>query len=188
MPIINQHIMNGEVVVFPTETVYGLGCDATNEQAVKRVYALKKRDKKPLSIIVPDLDTARKYALFSPREEALARKYWPGPLTLILKKREGTNLADGVTMGLPTVGIRIPAYPPLLDVMSETGKPLVATSVNATGEAEYTKAEEIKKAFPTGIDYLWADDSVLSGEASTIVYVKDGKPTVIRQGALKIEE
>lgn len=187
MAKINQVINDGGVVVFPTETVYGLGCDAKNEKAVARIYELKKRDNKPLSIIVPDLATAKKYALFSPREEALARQYWPGPLTLILKKRTGTDLADGITLGTANIGIRIPAYPPLLDVMVETNKVLVATSVNNSGEKEYMTAEEIRQAFPKGIDYIWEDDAALNGTASTVVFVKDEQPVIIRQGSIEIK-
>ena len=136
---------------------------------------------------MPDLATAKKYALFSPREEALARQYWPGPVTLILKKSTGTDLADGITLGSANIGIRIPAYPPLLDVMVETGKVLVATSVNNSGEKEYLTAAEIRHAFPSGIDYIWEDDAALNGEASTVIYVKDEQPVVIRQGAIEIK-
>jgi L-threonylcarbamoyladenylate synthase len=123
----------GEVVAFPTETVYGLGADATNSDAVLRIYETKGRPRfNPLIVHVADLQMAKTLVVFSPLAERLAA-FWPGPLTLVMPRRSEGGLSDIVTAGLDTVGIRIPDHPLALALIRETGRPLAAPSANPSG-------------------------------------------------------
>jgi L-threonylcarbamoyladenylate synthase len=177
----------GEIVAFPTETVYGLGADATNSDAVLKIYETKGRPRfNPLIVHVADLAMARTLVEFSPLAEKLAA-FWPGPLTLVLPKRRGAGLSDIVTAGLDTVGIRIPAHPLALELIRAAGVPLAAPSANPSGRLSQTTAEQVRKAFHDRVPVLDGGPSQ-SGVESTIVAVKGDTATQLRAGALAREE
>ncbi|MEO6014074.1 MAG: L-threonylcarbamoyladenylate synthase [Devosia sp.] len=176
----------GEIVAFPTETVYGLGADATNSDAVLKIYETKGRPRfNPLIVHVADLDMARKLVEFSPLAEKLA-KFWPGPLTLVLPKRPDSGLSDLVTAGLETVGVRIPAHPLALELIRATGLPLAAPSANPSGRLSPTTAEQVTRAFKGVVPVLDGGPSQ-SGVESTIVAVDGDTITQLRAGALPRE-
>jgi L-threonylcarbamoyladenylate synthase len=175
----------GEVVAFPTETVYGLGADAGNPDAVLKIYETKGRPRfNPLIVHCADLAMAEALVEFSP----LARKltpFWPGPLTLVLPRKPGARLSDIVTAGLDTVGIRIPDHPLAQALIRAAGVPLAAPSANPSGKLSPTTAEQVNKAFQGLVPVLDGGPST-SGVESTILAV-NGIVTQLRAGALPRE-
>ena len=134
----------GALVAFPTETVYGLGGDATNAAAVARIFAAKGRPQfNPLIVHVPDLETAQRVAVFPPGALALARRFWPGPLTLVLPLRPGAGICPAVTAGLPDVAIRVPAHPLAQALLRATARPVAAPSANPSGGVSPTRAAHV---------------------------------------------
>jgi L-threonylcarbamoyladenylate synthase len=177
----------GEVVAFPTETVYGLGADATNSDAVLKIYETKGRPRfNPLIVHVADLAMAETLVEFSP----LARKltaFWPGPLTLVLPQKPGNGLSDIVTAGLDTVGIRIPAHPLALELIRATDRPLAAPSANPSGKLSPTTADQVIKGFAGRVPVLDGGPCT-AGVESTILAVLGDTITQLRAGALPREE
>ena len=134
-------IRAGEVVAFPTETVYGLGADAGNSDAVLKIYETKGRPRfNPLIVHVADLEMAKRLVELSPLARRLSH-FWPGPLTLVLPRRTGAGLSDIVTAGLDRVGVRMPAHPLALELIRAAGRPLAAPSANPSGRLSPTTAE-----------------------------------------------
>ncbi len=177
----------GGVAAFPTETVYGLGADATNSDAVLKIYETKGRPRfNPLIVHVADLAMARKLVTFSPLAEKLAQ-FWPGPLTLVLPKRPDAGLSDLVTAGLDTVGIRIPAHPLALDLIRAAAVPLAGPSANPSGKLSPTTAEQVIDAFHGRVPVLDGGASQ-SGVESTILAVEGDTVTQLRAGALPRNE
>jgi L-threonylcarbamoyladenylate synthase len=176
----------GDVVAFPTETVYGLGADATNSDAVLKIYETKGRPRfNPLIVHVADLAMAKALVEFSPLADKLAT-FWPGPLTLVLPKRRDARLSDIVTAGLDTVGIRIPDHPLALMLIRETGRPLAAPSANPSGRLSPTTAAQVRAALPN-VPVIDGGPSQ-SGVESTILAVEGDTVTQLRAGALARNE
>ncbi len=180
-------LRDGGVVIYPTETSYGLGCDYYNAEAVGKVYKIKQRDKnKPLSVLVPDLISASSLVQFSDKARRLALEYWPGPLTLVLP----FNHSDWKEHFSDYLALRVSNHPFANSLTINLGHPIVATSANISDEANCYTPEEIKKYFSTG--ELAPDLFINAGElpkclASTIIKFKDGKGKILRQGELKIK-
>lgn len=153
----------GELVAFPTETVYGLGGDAMNDVAVARIFEAKGRPRfNPLIVHLPDLAAARAIAYFSPDAERLAAAFWPGPLTLVLPLRAGAGLSPLVTAGNDSVAVRVPAHPVAQALLRAFGGPLAAPSANPSGRVSPTRAAH-----------------VLAGLAGRIAAVVDGGPCAV---------
>ena len=179
-------IKNGDVVAFPTETVYGLGADATNLDAIQKVYELKGRPSdNPLIVHLSNLDQIRDYVVDIPKvAEELIQEFWPGPLTLILEKK--TTVLDAVTAGLPTVALRIPNRKEALELIDLTG-PLVAPSANISGKPSPTKAEHVKEDF--GNDFPVIDGgATLIGLESTVLDITSEPYCIYRPGFVTKEE
>ncbi len=180
-------LRSGDVVAFPTETVYGLGADATNSDAVLKIYETKGRPRfNPLIVHVADLAMARRLVEFSPMAEKLAR-FWPGPLTLVLPKRPDAGLSDIVTAGLDTVGIRIPDHTLALALIREAGRPLAAPSANPSGKLSPTSAVQVIAGFGGRVPVLDGGPSQ-AGVESTILAVEGDTVTQLRAGALARED
>src|SRR6266850_550113 len=135
-------LSDGGLVAFPTETVYGLGADATNGAAVARLYAAKSRPRfNPLIAHVADAHAALLLAQFSDHAKLLAGVFWPGPLTLVLPKQDGCPVAELATAGLDSIAVRVPDHPVARDILKSFGKPVVAPSANQSGHVSPTTAQ-----------------------------------------------
>jgi L-threonylcarbamoyladenylate synthase len=180
-------LRDGGVVAFPTETVYGLGADATNSDAVLKIYETKGRPRfNPLIVHVTDVAMARRYVEFSPLAERLAA-FWPGPLTLVLPRRPDAGLSDIVTAGLDTVGVRVPNHPLALELIRAAGVPLAAPSANPSGKLSPTTAAQVERAFKGAVPVLDGGPST-AGVESTILAVEGETMTQLRAGALARDE
>ena len=176
-------IRTGAIVAFPTETVYGLGADAGNSEAVLAVYEAKGRPRfNPLIVHCADLAMAATIAAFSPLAHRLAA-FWPGPLTLVLPRRPDARLSDLVTAGLDTVAVRVPDHPLALALIRTAGVPIAGPSANPSGRLSPTSAAQVRRAFADRIPVL-DGGPCRSGLESTIVSVADGAIVQLRAGAL----
>ncbi|WP_024576091.1 MULTISPECIES: L-threonylcarbamoyladenylate synthase [unclassified Afipia] len=178
----------GGLVAFPTETVYGLGVDATNARAVARLYEAKGRPSfNPLIAHVNDLQAAKRIARFDDRSLRLAEAFWPGPLTLVLPKAPGCPVSDLATAGLETVAVRVPAHPVAHEILQAFGKPIVAPSANISGHVSPTTAEHVFGDLSGRIDLIIDGGPVLVGVESTIVGCFE-TPLLLRPGGLPRED
>lgn len=179
-------INNDGVVIMPTDTIYGIVAKATNEDVIKKVYSLKKRDdRKPMLILVSDKEMLKNYVLsINEIEQTLIDSLWPGPLTIIFDKK---NISDLLTGGLNTVGIRIPANKDLLDIITRVGVPLLSTSVNLSGEKSATCVSNISESMLDNVDYVY-DNGECNDVPSTIVRVVDGEVKILREGIVSKEK
>ncbi len=177
----------GKLCAFPTETVYGLGADATDADAVLSIYETKGRPRfNPLIIHCADLDMAETLADFSPLARRVAA-LWPGSLTLVLPAREGNGLADVATAGLDTVAIRIPDHPIALELIAAVGRPLAAPSANPSGRLSPTTAEQVRRGFAGKVPVL-DGGPCRAGVESTIIRVEGERLVQLRAGAVAREE
>ena len=178
----------GKLCAFPTETVYGLGADATNADAVLSIYETKGRPRfNPLIIHCADLAMAERFASFSPLARRLAETFWPGPLSIVLPLRQGHGLADIATAGLETVALRVPDHPLALELLRATDRPLAAPSANPSGKLSPTTAEQVRKGFAGRVPVL-DGGPCKRGVESTIVAVDGDRLIQLRAGALAREE
>jgi L-threonylcarbamoyladenylate synthase len=182
-----ERIRAGELVAFPTETVYGLGANALDADAVARIYKLKGRPAtSPLIVHVASIEMAQTLVSEWPSEaEKLARRYWAGPLTLVLPKAPA--IPDIVTAGLPTVGVRVPNHPLALALIREAGVPLAAPSANRFMGLSTTTAEHVRETFGDAVPVLDGGPCQV-GIESTVVAIAPGKITLLRPGMISIEE
>ena len=183
---INKTLKAGGVVLLPTETVYGLACDAANAQAVKKIYAIKGRAfQKPLAVCVKDLDTAQSLGVFSPTAVDLAKRYWPGSLTLIVEAKAGLRIDKNCQSkfgDMATLAFRCPEA----DWVSALDGPLALTSANRSGDKDCVSYEAALAEFKGEIDAGLSTDMELSGLPSTIISILDGKIQILRQGTLEV--
>lgn len=180
-------LARGGLVAFPTETVYGLGADATNGEAVARLYAAKGRPSfNPLIAHVADLDAARALAAFNGDAERLAKAFWPGPLTLVLKRRLDCPVSDLATSGLDTIALRVPDHPVANGILRAFGKPVVAPSANRSGHISPTTAGHVASDLDGRIDLIVDGGATSVGVESTIVACLD-RPVLMRPGGLPRE-
>ena len=179
-------ILAGQPVAVPTETVYGLAADATNAEAVARIYEAKGRPSfNPLIVHVPDLMAAEQIGEFGAEARALAEKHWPGPLTLVVPLKDA-GIASIVTAGLPTIGLRVPAHPAMQALLRATGQPLAAPSANASGAISPTRAEHVLKSLGGRIPLIVDGGATERGLESTIVAATGGPLRLLRHGPLDI--
>lgn len=180
-------IRAGELVAFPTETVYGLGANALDAAPVARIYELKGRPAtSPLIVHAASVEMARTLVTdWPPEAEQLARRYWPGPLTLVLPKAPA--IPNIVTAGLPTVGVRVPNHPLALALIREAGVPIAAPSANRFTGLSATTAEHVREAFGDAVPVLDGGPCQV-GIESTVVSIASGKITLLRPGMISIEE
>lgn len=181
-------IKQGGVVVFPTETVYGIGANGLNANAVKRIYEVKQRPlNKPISLLVNGTDMINEIAQdITDLEKALIKEFFPGPLTIILKKKD--IVPNIVTANSNTVGVRMPSNEIALKLIEYTGVPIATPSANISGKPSGTNMEDIMKDFEGEVDYFIDDGPSKIGISSTIVQVIDGVPHILRQGKITEEQ
>lgn len=177
-------IRQGGLVAFPTETVYGLGANALDPNAVERIYRAKGRPaESPLIVHAADEEMARSLVTEWPAMAAqLAARHWPGPLTLVLPK--AAHVPDRATAGLPTVGIRVPAHPVALELIRESGVPIAAPSANRFMQLSPTETRHIDAALA---DFVLEGGPAQVGIESTVISLAGGHPVLLRPGAITIE-
>jgi L-threonylcarbamoyladenylate synthase len=177
-------LAEGGLVAFPTETVYGLGADATDPTAIARLYQAKGRPSfNPLIAHVRDLGAGMRIGRFDRTAIALAEAFWPGPLTLVLPKTTDCTVADLATAGLETIAVRVPAHPLALDILRAFGGPVVAPSANLSGHVSPTSAAHVQSDLAGRIDLIVDGGAVEVGVESTIVGCF-GAPMLLRPGGL----
>ncbi|MEM6338731.1 MAG: L-threonylcarbamoyladenylate synthase, partial [Pseudomonadota bacterium] len=169
-------------VAFPTETVYGLGADATSEPACLGIYRAKGRpSNNPLIVHVSSIEQVQIYAEFNDNARKLS-KFWPGPLTMVLRKKAGSKLADCVTAGLDTVAIRIPAHEIARDLLEQSACPIAAPSANKSGRLSPTSYDHVYNDFIDSIAIIGDQNSSTYGLESTIIDLSTETPTILRFG------
>ncbi|MEZ5818319.1 MAG: L-threonylcarbamoyladenylate synthase [Hyphomicrobiaceae bacterium] len=179
----------GELVAFPTETVYGLGADATQGRAVAAIYAAKGRPQfNPLIAHVADLAAAEAIAEVGAVARRLADVFWPGPLTLVLPHRASSPVASLVTAGLDTIAVRVPSHPVALDLLRATARPVAAPSANRSGHVSATTAEHVAADLGAHVALILDAGATRHGIESTIVDVTSDVPVLLRPGAVTAED
>jgi len=179
-------VRSGGLVVYPTDTVYGLGCDPFNVTAVKLVFRVKGEREKPLPILASSLDHAKKIASLSPKAEKIARRFWPGPLTLIVPKKP--ILPEVVTCNLNSVGVRVPNHAVALQLINLSNGLLVGTSANKTGEKPPQTAPEAAKQLGEEVDAILDGGPATLGAPSTVVDLTSKKPRISREGPISFKQ
>jgi len=180
-----EALRRGELVSFPTETVYGLGADATNSRAVARVFEAKGRPRfNPLIAHVADLAAAERIAFFPAHARKLAEAFWPGPLTLVLRKRPEGKVSDFVTVGLETVAVRVPAHPVALALIAAAERPVAAPSANKSGHVSPTLAAHVAADLGEIPALILDGGPTAHGLESTIIDASEPEVVQLRAGAL----
>lgn len=180
-------VKNGGLIVYPTDTVYGLGCDPFNVRAVERVFKVKgERKEKPLPILASDIKFIEKIAYINEKAKKIAEKYWPGPLTLVVPKKP--VLPNIVTCGLASVGVRIPNHTVAIQFISFCDGLLVGTSANKTGEKSPKTAREANKQLGEQVDIVLDEGPTPLGQESSIIDLTSKKPKMLREGPIKLVE
>lgn len=187
LDILADIINKDGVIIFPTDTVYGIGCNCYNENAINKIFELKGRDySKPINVLIDSVDKIDQLASsISDIERKLIDKYMPGDMTIILKKN--TNVPDLLTANLDSVGVRIPNNRIALEILKKVDIPLGTTSANISGEAAMCDFNDVVKEFDGKVDAIINGGESEIGVASTIVRVDDNEIKILRQGNLKID-
>jgi L-threonylcarbamoyladenylate synthase len=182
--IIAGNLSRGGVIVYPTDTYYGLGADCYLEEALRRVYKLKKRQSsKPLPVLVADIGMARKIAAdIPPSLDSLAAEFWPGPLTVVLKA--AAFLPDKLVGNQRTIGVRLPAVPWIRELVEQADFPIVATSANISGQGEIASAQKVIEVFDHRVDLIVDGGETPGRLPSTVVDLTSGKMILVREGAI----
>ncbi|VAW06578.1 Threonylcarbamoyl-AMP synthase / SUA5 domain with internal deletion [hydrothermal vent metagenome] len=184
-----KYLLQGKLVSFPTETVYGLGADATNDSAVAGIFAAKQRPAfNPLIIHLPSLAEAEKYVDFDMVSRKLAMAFWPGPFTLVLKKKANCLLSDLVSGGLDTVAVRVPHHPVVSELLKHFKYPVAAPSANISGKLSPTRPEHVAKELSAHIAMILDGPICRNGIESTIAQVTGSEIRLLRPGSITKRE
>jgi L-threonylcarbamoyladenylate synthase len=183
-----ETLKKGGLVAYPTDTVYGLGADPLNEKAVSRVYKVKNRPRNlPLPLLLADRSDLTKVALSIPEIACrLAERFWPGGLTLVVKK--SPTVPDSITAGGDTVAVRLPNHPVTIALIRGLGRPIVGTSANLSGKPSPVTAEEVRRQLGSKVDLIVDGGRCPSGIESTVVDVSGTSPVITRVGAIPAED
>lgn len=178
-------LKSGGVIVFPTDTVWGVGAAISSQQGIEKLYQVKGREEnKPTAVLVTDVNMANRYGVMDKKAWELASRFWPGGLTLVVKTK-GNKVPKSVLGGRETVGLRAPNHPLIQELVKQLGEGLVATSANFAGEATPHDKSQIKSSFLEQIDLILEGEGG-RGEASTVVDVSKGQVVVLRQGKIRV--
>jgi L-threonylcarbamoyladenylate synthase len=184
----SELLLKDKLVSFPTETVYGLGGNALSDTAVAAIYAAKGRPEfNPLIVHVHSLEAAKKYAQFTALAETLAQHFWPGPLTLVLKRRSDCPLSLLVSAGMDTVALRIPSHPIAQALLKKSGLPIAAPSANRSGRISPTEAAHVKDEMGDRVELILDGGACSVGIESTVVGFENDIPVVLRPGSISPE-
>lgn len=182
------HLQNGDMIGFPTETVYGVGCNIFNIKAIEKIYELKSRsNKKPLSAHIGHIDDVERLCKEIPGSfYILAEKFLPGPLAVILKKKE--HIPDIATAGLSTIGIRFPDHESITEIIRESGAPVAGTSANISGSKHAISGKEVMSIFDGKLPLILDDGETKYARESTVISLCEETPVCFREGEVKIEQ
>lgn len=181
-----QILKDGGVIAYPTDTIYGIGCDIFNKKGIEKIYQIKKREKnKPMSFICADLSDISQYAIVSNYAYRIMRRCLPGPYTFVLEASSKTP--KKIMSKRKTVGIRIPDHKICLAIVAELGHPLITTSANISTEEELNNPDDIEDKLGHLLDLI-IDEGPLISEPSTIVDLTGDSPTVLREGKGEIKK
>lgn len=185
---IANEIKNNKVVIFPTETVYGIGANGLDEEAIKKLFVAKKRpENKPINLLISNINMIENVAKdLTSLDYALIKEFFPGPLTLILKKKN--NVPNILTANGDTVGVRMPANEIALKLIEYANIPIATSSSNISGNETGSNIDNIFDDFNGRVDYIIDDGPSKLGVASTIVKVVDNKPIILREGSITKEQ
>ena len=175
-------VTQGGLVIYPTDTVYGVGCDPFNEDSIKKVIEAKKRKSIPLPVLGSSIGDLHRIAWFNDKADILAFKFWPGPLTLILKKK--VRLPDAVTCGLSTVGVRVPKCDVAIRLIQLCGGLLIGTSANISGTGPCNTALEAANQIGEKVDVILDGGETALKKESTVVKFNDDGIQIVRRGAI----
>ncbi|MBL4739982.1 MAG: threonylcarbamoyl-AMP synthase [Sneathiella sp.] len=182
-------IQAGELVAFPTETVYGLGADATSDDAVTKIFAAKGRPSfNPLIVHLPDIETAKKYVEFNEKSIKLASLFWPGALTMVLPRKKNCPISKLASAGLDTLAVRIPANALALELLKQCGRPLAAPSANPSGQISPTRAEHVADGLGDKVGLILDGEACKIGVESTIVGFSGEDVVLLRPGGVTREQ
>ena len=187
--LLSQEIKKGSLIIYPTDTVYGLGAIVTNEQSINNVYLAKSRSfSSPLIALLSSVDKVEEVAYVSDKNllKKLAKAFWPGALTVILKRKE--HIPSIMVSGGDTIGVRIPNLDLAIKIIDLAGGILATTSANISGEATPKSYDELSEVIKSKVDILIDSGECKLGEASTIIDLSSDVPKILRKGAISIEE
>lgn len=181
-----KEIQKGNLVIMPTDTIYGIIGDATNEETIKKAFDVKERSyDKPLLILVSNEEMLKDAVEEIPEQvKKIIKKYWPGPLTILFKKSK--KISDTLTANSPLVAIRMPKDERLLNIMNKLNKPLISTSANISSKKAITNTDQLEEKMKEQIDCI-IDEGTINNEASTLIKVEDNKIVILREGAISKE-
>jgi len=184
-----RRLMAGGLVAFPTETVYGLGADATSDRSVARIFAAKGRPSfNPLIVHVPDVAGARELVAFDPLAEKLAAAFWPGALTIVLPRLPDCPISLLCSAGLATLAVRVPAHPLATRLLRAAMVPVAAPSANPSGQLSPTEASHVAEGLGSHVDVILDGGPCAVGLESTVVSVLEGRVTLLRPGGVSAEQ
>lgn len=175
--------MNGGIIIYPTDTLYGIGCNPFDKIAVRKLIKLKKRENKPLPVLCENIEQAEKFVDLGELGKKLATNFWPGGLTIIAKSIS-KDIPQEITGNTGCIGVRVPNHECALKIISLCGGSLIATSANISGSKTLETPEEIDQIFEKKYDVLIYGGKRPSGVQSTVVDVTDGTVKIIREGAI----
>nr|WP_211113922.1 L-threonylcarbamoyladenylate synthase [Azospirillum picis] len=179
----------GRLVAFPTETVYGLGADATDDRAVAAIFAAKGRPQfNPLIAHVPDLAAAQSWGMFDDRAYELAQQFWPGPLTMVLPRPANSALSLLVSAGLDSIAIRVPGHPVAQAILRAAGRPIAAPSANRSGAVSPTTPQHVLESLGDRVDAIVTGGKCLVGVESTVIDLTGPEAVLLRPGAVLPDE
>jgi L-threonylcarbamoyladenylate synthase len=182
-------IRAGRLVAFPTETVYGIGANALDGEAVARIFAAKGRPNfNPLIVHGANLPMLAEAVAFDADAAMLAEKFWPGPLTMILPRRVGSRVSELASAGLPTIAVRVPAHPAARGLIERSGVPVAAPSANRSGEISPTAPHHVAESLGGAVDLILAAGQAQYGLESTVLDLGGAQPAILRPGAVLAEE
>jgi L-threonylcarbamoyladenylate synthase len=182
-------LKSGGLVALPTETVYGLGADATNDRAVAAIFAAKGRPSfNPVIIHFKNKNDAAEAVEFNDKAELLAAVFWPGPLTMILPRKKDINISLLCSAGLPTLAVRCPAHPVAQQLITALGQPIAAPSANKSGNLSPTTPQHVMQSLGENIGFILAGGKAAVGLESTVVDMTGPVPILLRPGAITLED
>lgn len=181
-------VKSGGVLIYPTDTIYGMGCSSYNAEAIERIYRIKSRsDRKPMLVLLPDVDWMPRVVREAPDTLfSLAQRFWPGPLTIVLRARE--DLPAVLTADTGTIGVRVPQQPFTRALVRSSEAPLVSTSANPSGGHTVLHIRKLIELFQFDVDMIVDAGDLVSGVESTVISLVDGRMRPLREGRVPIAE